>query len=351
MIEIGMDQHKRFSQAAALNVASGELTERRLEHADEASIAAFVRSFDDAVRVTLETTGNWYWLADLVEDAGATVRLCHTLEAKRRWRGRAKTDRLDALALARLSAEDRVPEAYMPARADRDRRERHRFRSRLVGQQTMLKNWVHALLAKLNLAAPFSDAFGKGGRAYLDALSLRAPYGEHLASALRVIDALDAEIRRELGAIRATLASDRRAELLMTVPGIGELRAYLLIHEIGPIDRFWGPKAFVSYCTLAPGTAESAAWRGRPGVGREGNLYLKEAFTAAARSATGSDASLRATYNRQARKNGKKKARVAVARKLAIAVYHMLKRGQAYRASVPKTHPGVGKPAVPLGRP
>src|SRR3972149_778281 len=100
MIEIGMDQHKQFSAAGALNCETGEVVERRLEHDDEESIRSFLRSFEGPVRVTLETTGNWYWLADLVEDAGASVRLCHTVEAKRRRRGKAKNDRLEPLALA-----------------------------------------------------------------------------------------------------------------------------------------------------------------------------------------------------------------------------------------------------------
>ena len=151
MIEVGMDQHKRFSAAAALDVETGEVAEERFEHDEPERITTFLRSFEEPVRVTLETTGNWYWLADLVEEAGATLQLCHTVEAKRRYRGRAKTDRLDALALAELSAENRVPQAYVPAREGRDRRERHRFRIRLIRLQTALKNWMHALLSKLNI--------------------------------------------------------------------------------------------------------------------------------------------------------------------------------------------------------
>ena len=352
MIEIGMDQHKKFSVAAALNPVTGDVVEGRLEHDDEASIVSFLRSFEDPVRVTLETTGNWYWLADLVEETGATVQLCHTVEAKRRRRGKAKNDRLDALALAELSAEDRVPTSYVPARDDRDRRERHRFRIRLVRMQTSLKNSIHALLGKLNIQVPFEDAFGKGGRSYMDALALREPYGEHLRSALRILDALAEEIARETAAIRTELISDAQAELLMSVPGIAELTAYLMLYEIGPIGRFPNSKAFTSYCCLAPHTAQSASWQGRPGVGRSGNLYLKEAFTGAVKGAIRKDPTIRVFYNRQLRRNGKKKARVAAARKLAVAVYHMLSRRQPYRpAPCVRKSRQSGKPVSCPGRP
>jgi len=351
MIEVGMDQHKRFTVAAALNPETGHVIERRFEHDDPDAVTAFLASFDDDVRVTLETTGNWYWLADLIESAGASLRLCHTVEAKRRRRGRAKNDRLDAIGLAELSAEDRVPESYVPARDERDRRERHRFRIRLVRIQTALKNWIHALLAKLNVEVPFDDAFGKGGRAFLDALDLREPYGGHLRAALRLLDALAAEIGREERAIRATLKADDRAEILLSAPGVGELTAYLMLHEIGPIERFPGPKPFAKYCCVTPGTEESADWRGRPGVGRAGNLYLKEAFTNAVLGAVRKDAAIRTYYNRQVRRNGKKKAKVAAAHKLARAVYFMLSRRQAYRpAPRPKKMTTAGKPVLRLGR-
>jgi transposase len=345
-----MDQHKEFSMAAALDPSTGEVLERRLEHDDEEEIRSFVGSFDGPVRVTLETTGNWYWLADLVEDAGARVRLCHTVEAKRRRRGKAKTDRLDALALAELSAEDRVPEAYVPARADRDRRERHRFRIRLIRLQTSLKNAVHAMLAKLNISVPFTDAFGKAGRAFLDGLTLREPYGGHLRSALEVLDVLAERIAREQDAINAELEASRLAELLLTAPGIGELTAYLLLYEIGPIERFYSHKAFASYCALAPRTAQSARWHGHPGVGRAGNLYLKEAFTGAVRGAIRKDASMRTFYNRQVRRHGKKKAKVAAARKLAVAVYYMLSRRQPYRPPSCVNRRSSGKPVLRPGR-
>lgn len=356
MIEVGMDQHKRFTAAAALNPETGQVVERRLEHDDPDGIVAFLKSFDEAVRVTLETTGNWYWLADLVEESGASIRLCHTLEAKRRRRGRAKNDRLDAIGLAELSAEDRVPESYVPARDDRDRRERHRFRIRLVRIQTTLKNWIHALLAKLNIAVPFEDAFGKGGRAFLDALELREPYGGHLRAALRILDGLATEIRREQRTIQATLKADDRAPILLSAPGVGELTAYLMLHEIGPIERFPGPKQFAKYCCVTPGTEESADWRGRPGVGRAGNLYLKEAFTNAVLGAIRKDVAIRTYYNRQVRRNGKKKAKVAAAHKLARAVYFMLTRRQAYRPAPSVKRKTIarkttaGKPVSRLGR-
>ena len=203
----------------------------------------------------------------------------------------------------------------------------------------------------MNIEVPFEDAFGKGGRAYLDGLTLREPYGGHLRSALRILDALGEQIAREQAAIRQELKSDERAELLMSAPGIAELTAGLILYEAGPIERFASDKAFVSYCCLAPQTERSANWIGRPGVGRAGNLYLKEAFTQAAISAIRQDAAIRVFYNRMLRHAGAKKAKVAAARKLAVAVYHMLSRRQPYRPAPCAKKQMSGKPVSRPGRP
>jgi len=71
MIELGVDQHKRFSQMAALDTETGLVTDARLHHDDPEAIRSFVASLGADVKASMETTGNWYWLADLLEDLGA----------------------------------------------------------------------------------------------------------------------------------------------------------------------------------------------------------------------------------------------------------------------------------------
>ena len=331
MIELGVDQHKAFSQMAALDTETGVLTQQRMEHDDVEGIRAYVASLGPDVRASLETTGNWYWLTDLLEDEGAQVQLANTTETRRLLKARAKNDRLDAAALAVLSADRLLPQVYLPDRAQRDERERHRFRIRLLGLQTRIKNIIHSILSKLNVPTPFSDMFGRAGRVYLDGLDLRDPYGDQLRSALRVLDAIEPEVARAKRQIIQRLEGEPLADLLQSAPGIGELTAYLILHEIGPIERFPGPKPFARYCCVTPGTNASADWRGRPGVGRSGNLYLKEKFSNAALGAIRKDATIRTFYKRQVRRNGAKKAKMAAAHKLARAVYFMLSRRQAYR--------------------
>jgi transposase len=349
MIEIGMDQHKHFSLAGSLDPATGATASVRLEHDDPEMMRRYLRSFGEPVRVTLESTGNWYWLVDLAEEEGAQVRLANNVETRRLLKARAKNDRLDALALALLSAEEILPEVYVPPRELRDGRERHRYRIRLIWMRCRIKNVIHAILGKLNIEHPFSDLFGKAGRAFLDDLELREPYETELRSALRLLDAFDAEVELMRGEIRDTLRENPLAAVVQTAPGIAELTAYLILYEVGPVERFPSEKEFVSYCCLAPGTWQSAERRRDMPIGRHGNLYLKTAFVEAAQTAVRVDPHLGAFYKRLRRRKGTGKAIAATARKLAIAVYYMVKRGRAYRPA-PRIFKGSGKPVSRFGR-
>ena len=350
MIELGVDQHKEFSQVAALDTESGVVKQTRLEHDDPDAIRAFVASLGPQVRASLETTGNWYWLADLLEEEGAEVHLANPYETRRMLKARrAKNDRLDAEALATLSHQGLLPQVYLPAREQRDERERHRFRIRLISLQTRVKNIIHSILSKLNVSTPFSDMFGKSGRACLDALDLREPYGDQLRSALRILDAIQPEINRVRKQVTERLKADPRAQLLQSAPGVGELTAYLILTEVGPVERFPSQKQFVRYCCLAPGTWQSADSRRDLPVGRRGNLYLKAALVTAAITAARTDATLAGYYRCTARRKGTSTALVATARRLAICIYHMLKNGEPYRPAA-KSIRRSGKPHLRLGQ-
>lgn len=331
MIEVGMDQHKHFTLAASMNPRTGQVMETRLEHNAPDEIRDFIKSLGPEVRVSLEATGNWYWLFDLLEEEGAEVQLANTVETRRLLKLRPKTDRHDAMALARLSAEGRLPQVYVPVREVRDDRERHRHRIRLVRMQSGLKNTIHSVLSKLNIEHGFSDLFGKKGLEFLDALELRQPYDLELRSALAILRIVMKEVKIIEAEIKEHLREDPQATVLQTIPGVGLLTAYLLLHEIGPIQRFTDVKKFSSYACLCPGTWQSANKRRDMPVGRHGNLYLKGALTESAQTAVRVDPTLKAYYRRLTARKGKGKALVAVAHKLAIAVYYVLYRNKPYR--------------------
>lgn len=348
MFYIGIDQHKRFSQVAVMNAKGNVVDQCKLPHDSPEVIHNYLKRWSNGTAV-LEATRNWDWLYEILEEELEGVKMSHPSRTRLIAEAKIKTDKVDARVLAHLLRTGFLPEAYAPGREVRDGRELHRYRIRLVRIQTMLKNRIHALLDRQNIQHSFTDLFGKKGRAFLEQLELRPPYDMELPGMLRLLDALAEEVRLAMREIRRTLHEDPRAALLMTAPGIGEVTAFLILYEMGDIARFTDARHFASYCALVPGTRQSADHIYQGHTDRNGNLHLKWAFVEAAHKAKQVDPALFALYEKLRRKKGGGKAMVAVAHKLAISAFHVLKKGEPYKYRRTQGW-NSGKPADSPGR-
>jgi len=342
MFYIGIDQHKSFSQVAVLDSSGQVVKQKKLYHDSPELFRKFFTPYSDGIAV-LEANRNWDWLYDLIESEVKEVKMSHPLRTRLIAEAKVKTDKVDARVLANLVRLDYLPEAYTPPRSIRESRGLFRFRVHIVRTRTRLKNRIHALLDRQGIRHSFSDLFGKKGRQFLDQLSMRPCYDFELTSSLFLLDAISGELQKAQKEIRKAMKTDPCGQLLMTVPGIGELLAYLIVYEVGEIERFSSAERFASYCGLTPSVHQSAAKRYHGHIGKGGNHYLKWAFVEAAHVAKKRDPGLKATYARIARKSGKNKANVAVARKLAVSVFYMLTRDMPYRYKKPSGQ-YLGKP-------
>ena len=308
MIHVGIDAHKKYSQVCVETQEGESMGERRLYHDDKQGMRTYFSALPGPKTAVLEATRNWYWIYDLLEECFDEVKLSHPAKTRLIAESKVKTDRIDARVLAELSRTGFVAEAYVPPREIRDQRELHRFRVFLVHLRTGLKNRVHAVLDKLGITHPWTDLFGAQGRKFLEGLELAQPYALEVESCLRLLDVIEDEVQLCLKHIREMLREDGRSKVLMSVPGIGEIFAYLVLCEVGQIERFASVKHFVSYCALAPMTRQSAehVWHGH--VGRWGNLCLKWASArgGAGCSASGSRAgsALREAFKGQRQRQG-----------------------------------------------
>ena len=343
MIHIGIDMHKRFSRVEVMNAKGEVLDTKTLFHDDRDSMRGYFSGIDRPAVSTIEATRNWYWLYELLEEEGLEVKLAHPMKVRLIAEARIKTDAIDAHVLAQLERSGFLPQAYIPPREVRDNREVLRYRLSLVGIRTGLKNRIHALLDKLGIFHPFSDLFGKAGREFLSTVPLRAVYRKELDGYLSAISFLNDEIKKVTRNIRASLRDDPRAKLLMTIPGIAHLTAHLLLCEIGDIHRFPSAKKLSSYAGLVPSVSQSAHHRWHGSITRQGNRYLRWAMVEAAQKAFTKDRRLAFFYQKLKKEKGSAKARVAVARKLLVAVYHVLKYEEPYRPQ-PLSTSFQGKP-------
>jgi len=220
-----------------------------------------------------------------------------------------------------------LPESWKADRETQARRQQTRLRTTLVRQRTRLKNQVHAVLHQQGLRSPATDLFGRRGRLWLEAVKLPAQARESVRTCLRMIDHYDAEIQKQNRQLREKAKADERVQWLTTIPGIGECSAMMVLAEIGDLARFTTKEALCSYAGLVPRVRESAGKAARGSITRQGSSVLRWIMVEAAQVATRCSPAARRYYERLLRKKHKHVARVALARKLLIAVYALLHDG------------------------
>jgi transposase len=327
-------------------------------------------------RVVMEATGS-YWrpFFYLLEARGLDCWLVNARDVKN-VPGRPKTDKLDAVWLAKLAERGMVRASFVPPKPVRQLRDYTRTRTVFVQERTRHKHRVDKALqdAQIKLSDVVSDLFGMSGRAMLDAMvagernprtladlakgnlvkkkpalieALTGQFEDHHARLLRVllstvnhlttqIGELDRLITRTLEEITtppgSTVARDEvagvsartLAQKLDAVPGIGPTTAQIILAEIGAdMSRFPTPEHLVSWAKLCPRTIQSGA-KNTSGPAGKGNPWLKGALGEAANAAAHTDTFLGARYRRIVKRRGHAKALVAVARSILVIAWHLI---------------------------
>ena len=330
MLYYGLDVHKRYTAYCVMDDCGTILSEGRCANGDLPRLPAF--SWKGAKRAVMEAGGNWYYVYDIIEPLVNGLLLAHPLRLRAIAAARVKTDAIDARTLAHLLRSDLIPAAYVPPPAVRELRERLRYRVDLVKQRTALKNRVHALLAKEGLASPVTDLFGREGRRWLAALPLDLSKRQRLEGYLRVLDCLSDQIREVELPIRRQAADQPAARLLTTIPGIAALSALTILAEIGDVSRFPDAQHLVSFAGLAPRVRVSGGKTRMGHITKQGPSALRWVLIEAAQIAVRQPGRLQDTHRRLRRGKSAAVAITACARQLLIAIYHMLQRGEAFRA-------------------
>jgi len=333
MLHVGLDLHKKYSTVVVMDDDGNIQLEDTLYHDDRPRLIEFFSKLAGKAVVTVEASRDWYWLYELLEELGVTVKLANARKVRLIAEAWLKNDKVDPKSLAQLERTGFLPEAYISPRPIRDNREYLRYRLTLVRLRTGLKNKVHALLDKLGIKHPFADLFCPAGRRFLSQLTLRPAYQEELTNYLALIEDIERRIVAATKEIKQQLKPDPRAELLMTIPGIGHLTAYLLLNEIGDIKRFPAPGKLCAYGGIVPIVRQSADHRWQGHITKEGNRYIRWALTESACLAPSKDYVLGSFYRRLKARRGNLKARVAVARKLLVAVWYVLTYGEPYKTT------------------
>ena len=330
MIIIGCDYHPSFQQIAFVDTETGELQERRLQHREEAE--KFYRELaaqGTKVRVGMEASGHARWLERLLAELQCELWMGDAAEISARRVRKQKTDRQDAQLILQLLLEDRFPRVWVPSWENRDLRQLLWHRHRMVQARVRVMNQLQAVALNEGLRCK-KRLWRDAGREQLESFRLAPWASRRRCDLLELLDRLTPTITELTEAIEQEVEKCPEAQRLQTHPGVGALTALAFVLIIGRAERFQCGKQIASYLGLVP-LEESSGQRRRLGhITKQGNSLLRFLLVEAAQVTVRSDPEWRRKYFHLAMRRGRKIAKVAMARRLAVRMYWMLRKGWDY---------------------
>jgi len=331
----GIDLHATNSYVVVLDEDDRAVLEQRIPNKLEVLLAELEPLRGSLKGVAVESTFNWYWLVDGLEDHGYALELVNTTAAKQYQGLKSRDDRHDARWIAHMLRLGILPHGHVLPREERAVRDLLRRRSKVVQQKTA------TLLALKNLLARNTGAMVSATE--LKRLQ-RGEYPEQIQDphirraidgAVHLLDVLEEECAQLQATVKAAGLERPGYRNLRTVKGIGELLALTILYQTGDIRRFPKVGNYASYCRCVRTTHESNGRRKGQGNRRlldgEGNPYLSWAFSEAAHFVIRNQPAARRYFDRKKKASNGIVAVRAVAHKLSRAAYFMLRDDLGYR--------------------
>ena len=328
---IGLDLHKKTVVWCAKNERGrvlGEGTVAATRPALDDWIAARRRPWIGAMEATLFTG----WVYDHLAPHARELKVAHPLMLKAIAAGKKKNDRVDAAMLADLLRCDLLPQCHMAPPQTRELRRVLRFRRLAVQQMVKMKNRTAGLL--METGTPY-DRRLHGNRHF--AQMLQELNGEIPDSVIELLQLsrqamemyreTSRRLTRELCEHPALAA---RVEMLMTIPGVGQVTALTWALEIGEIERFGSLGRAISYCGLCSDQKESAGKDRRGPLSKQRNAHLQTVLVEAAKLAPRYNPELAALQERERLRGSRNRATLAVARKLVAWLMAVDRRGTPF---------------------
>ena len=330
---IGCDFHPSYQQVAMLDTHTGELMEKSLGHENKEEVRAFYAGLPGPARVGVEASGQSQWFERLLGELKHEMWIGDAAQIRAKENRKQKTDRRDALLLLDLLQQGSFPRIWVPSPAERDARQLLLHRHKWVGMRTQVKNQLQALALNQGVRRK-GKLWSVAGRAELQALPLPPWTHRRRSDLLKLLDDLQPgilDLDRDVAEQAEARPEVRR---LMTHPGVGPVTALAFVLTMGPVDRFPRGKQVASYLGLIPSEHSSGGKQRLGHISKQGNAFLRGLLVEAAQSAVRYEPRLRREYLRLAQRKGRAIAKVAIARKLAVRLYWMLRDGKDYAQRV-----------------
>jgi transposase len=328
MMIIGCDLHTRYQQIAMVDTETGEFVERRLEH-ESGEARTFYAGLRGAVRVGIEATGHTAWFEAMLAEFGHELWMGDAAKIRAAVVRKQKTDARDAAHLLDMLCTNRFPTIWRPSLAERDLRQLLWHRQKLVWMWGAVKNQMHALAMGEGVCRK-KKLFTAKGRTELEGLTLGRWVSYRRQELLRLFDELQSSVKKLDQAVELAAKNEPLAARLMTHPGVGPITSLAFVLIIGPVERFDRSKQVVSYLGLNPQEHSSGGRQRLGSISKQGNPMMRSLLVEAGHTAARLDPQLQRVYQRLKFRRGAAVAKVAIARKLAVRLYWMLRSTADY---------------------
>jgi transposase len=334
---VGIDWATRRARWCALT-ATGSLIGEDFISADEGGLALLIARLGPAAVACIEMMSGAAWVRDQLQAGGWTVQIADARKAKAVGSLAAKTDKLDARVLAELARRDLVPRVHVPTFADRELKERLGRRMHLVRLRTSAMNRAHGVLSQFGVRLAFKRLRQPDRDELLAELGVPEVWRRSIAEAVAVVSGLDERLIPLEQELRPLARADLRVQLLITIPGIGDLLGLTIASEIGEISRFPSARKLVGYSGLTPRVYQSGEKARTGKLSLTGSTMLRWAAIEAAQQAWRPTNPWHQLYRDVKQRCGGKgnPAKAAVARKVLIAAWHVLALQQPFKPSRPR---------------
>jgi len=321
----GIDLHSNNSVVSVIDETDRVVAEKRLPN-DLKTILAFLAPWQlELAGVVVESTYNWYWLVDGLQEASFQVHLANTTAIKKYDGLKHSGDETDARYLAHLLRLGILPTGTILPAKHRAVRDLARKRMQLVRSRTNHILAVENITARQSGTRITSNQVKRLDEAAVDQMPLPDDVALAVRANVAVITTLSAQIHILERHLQEKVAPNHDYALLTTVPGIGQILATVILLETGTIERFASVGNFASYARCVDSQHTSNGKKKGEGNTKNGNPYLSWAFIEAANFALRHCAEAKRFYERKKAKSNPILARKALAHKLARACFHMLK--------------------------
>jgi transposase len=297
----------------------------------------FKTIFEDcgAEQVVMEACGPSGWINDLAQAFGLCTLVCSTNEEAWRWASvKRKTDKDDALKLARMTAMGELKGVHMPSARHREFRSLVKYRKTLDGRINKTKNTIRAWFVNHGIEIDKGDKAWHTGRERIN--SFRKPIKDctpdelwkgQLDIELTILDSLSEQLDTIVKRLEAIGKYDERIKRLRTIPGVGPRTAEILVACIDDPHRFENGRQVSAYFGLVPRQYQSGETDRNGRITKRGNPLARTILVECAWASLRYNPWAKGIYERICgkQKTRKKKAGIALARKIAVIAWAMLR--------------------------